>query len=94
MTHGAFNTGRLYGPKGQRIWYFQREDGWLFFKDCDRLISGWIDNSGPEPQEPTPMMIMVHYDTHAYYQPSERGAPDWMETPHANPHAEFTQLRL
>jgi len=41
----AFNTGRLYGPKGQRIAYFIHHTE-LTFIDYDRDIAGTVDLGG------------------------------------------------
>lgn len=42
IAQGGFNSGRLYSNAGQRIFWAQREDGWLYFNDIDRMIAGWI----------------------------------------------------
>jgi hypothetical protein len=39
MTH-AFNTGRGYGPRGQRIAFVVLDDGRAYFVDVDRGIDG------------------------------------------------------
>ena len=43
IATGGFNTGRQYTAEGQRIFWAQRADGWVYFKDADRMIDGWID---------------------------------------------------
>jgi hypothetical protein len=35
-----FNTGRRYGPEGQRIAAVQLADGTVVFRDHDRMVSG------------------------------------------------------
>ena len=45
IATGGFNTGRLYTREGQRIFWAQRADGWLFFNDIDRMISGWMERA-------------------------------------------------
>lgn len=61
----GFNTGRLYTEHGQRIYYVQYDDGEVFFRDLDRLISGWLymDNSS---NIATPKWIMSRYDSGKY----------------------------
>ena len=49
IATGGFNTGRLYTAAGQRIWWAQRADGWVYFKDIDRMIDGWLHRSDPVP---------------------------------------------
>jgi hypothetical protein len=61
-AQGGFNTGRMYRAEGQRIYWAQRPDGWLFFNDIDRMISGWIDmDDGPDILE-----ILRKYDAGEY----------------------------
>ncbi len=43
IAQGGFNTGRLYRAEGQRIFWAQRADGWVYFNDIDRMISGWLE---------------------------------------------------
>lgn len=62
---GGFNTGRLYTANGQRIWWAQRSDGWLFFNDRDRMVSGWIERTGPlvaAGKPPVPSWLLSKYD--------------------------------
>ncbi len=47
IATGGFNTGRLYSPLGQRIFWAVRADGWVYFNDVDRMISGW--SYSPDP---------------------------------------------
>jgi hypothetical protein len=68
IATGGFNTGRLYTKTMQRIWWAQRGDGWLYFKDLDRLLSGWLkrDGSMPFDRPPSPEWIMRKYDGGGY----------------------------
>lgn len=71
MASGGFNSGRLYGREGQRIWWVQSDDGWLYFKDIDRMIDGWIkrgeDWSDVLLAAPVlPGWLMQKYDQRAY----------------------------
>lgn len=70
VASGGFNSGRLYSRFGQRIWWVQFEDGWLYFKDIDRMIDGWINREGlPEEQLAAPVLpgwLMRKYDLRAY----------------------------
>ena len=38
----TFNTGRWYGPKGQRIAAMRTDQGGFLFYDVDRGITGYI----------------------------------------------------
>lgn len=79
VSSGGFNTGRLYSKPGQRIWWAQRSDGWLYFFDQDRLINGWIDRRGtPSPMLAKPVLegwLMTKYDQGAYLMPGDRETP-------------------
>lgn len=69
LAKGAFNTGRLYTAQGQRIWWVQYDDGWLWFSDIDRMISGWIERTGPLGVLSAPVMpewLMRYYDNNRY----------------------------
>lgn len=74
IATGGFNTGRLYTQHGQRIWWAQRADGWLFFKDVDRMLSGWLKREGTpgglvDPiiiERVLPRWIMRQYDGGQY----------------------------
>ena len=68
IATGGFNTGRLYTTHGQRIWWAQRADGWLFFRDVDRMLSGWLlrDGSLPIDRPASPAWIMRKYDGGSY----------------------------
>lgn len=63
---GGFNTGRMYRAEGQRIYWAQRKDGWLFFNDIDRMISGWID-ADDMGGGPGLAVIMQNYDANRYH---------------------------
>lgn len=41
-AQGGFNTGRRYTRNGQRIYWTQFADGWVYFDDRDRMVDGWI----------------------------------------------------
>ena len=47
IATGGFNTGRKYSDKGQRIFWARRADGWVYFNDADRMISGWSYSADP-----------------------------------------------
>jgi len=69
LLSGGFNSGRLYSSSGQRIWWAQFSDGWLYFNDCDRMISGWIHREAPAEILKSPILpgwLMQKYDAHAY----------------------------
>jgi hypothetical protein len=81
IATGGFNTGRKYTAAGQRIFWAQRADGWLYFKDADRMIDGWMTRDlwgaaadtipAAELARPvSPQWLMNRYDNHKYtYQP-------------------------
>ena len=76
VATGGFNTGRLYGREGQRIYWAQRADGWLFFNDIDRMISGWVERTGPlvaNGYPPAPKWLLSKYDAgqFAFYAPNQ-----------------------
>jgi hypothetical protein len=92
IASGGFNTGRLYTQHGQRIFWAQREDGWLGFVDQDRMISGWIKREEPLKILEAPILpkwLMGKYD-HCQYQ---IGAPEgWnVRTPEDQ---EYENLRI
>ena len=69
VASGGFNSGRLYSRLGQRIWWVQCEDGWLYFKDVDRMIDGWIKREAPPAQLAKPVLpgwLMNKYDHRVY----------------------------
>ena len=82
IATGGFNTGRQYTAEGQRIFWAQRADGWVYFKDADRMIDGWIDRDLWGAAADTipaavllahpvaPQWLMNRYDNHKYtYKP-------------------------
>jgi hypothetical protein len=76
IATGGFNTGRLYGRDGQRIFWAQRADGWLFFNDIDRKVSGWVKRDGALWQAgraPVPTWLLGKYDAGDYdfYAPGQ-----------------------
>ena len=64
LLEGAFNTGRLYTRRGQRIYWWQFEDRTLYFRDVSRMVDGytqplsWLDRGATAPAR----VIMSHYD--------------------------------
>ena len=78
IATGGFNTGRLYSANGQRIFWAQRADGWVYFRDLDRMIDGWLHRSDPVPGGGTGLggnancspgfarWLMRGYDGHEY----------------------------
>lgn len=78
IATGGFNTGRQYTAEGQRIFWAQRADGWVYFKDADRMIDGWIarDLWGAAADTipaavllahpVSPQWLMNRYDNHKY----------------------------
>jgi hypothetical protein len=76
IATGGFNTGRLYGRDGQRIFWAQRADGWLFFNDIDRMVCGWIERTGPlaaAGRPPVPSWLLAQYDAgkFEFYAPGQ-----------------------
>ena len=73
ITTGGFNTGRKYTAEGQRIFWAQRADGWIYFNDADRMISGWIDGRY-DGGNITPRWLMRRYDAcdYNYFAPTLR----------------------
>jgi hypothetical protein len=76
IATGGFNTGRMYGRGGQRIWWAQRADGWMFFNDIDRMVSGWVERTGPmvaAKRSPVPTWLMKQYDAgnFEFYAPGQ-----------------------
>ena len=82
IATGGFNTGRQYTAAGQRIFWAQRADGWVYFKNADRMIDGWIarDLWGAAADTIPAAVLLVHpvspqwlmnrYDNHKYtYKP-------------------------
>ena len=73
---GGFNTGRLYTAQGQRIFWAQRNDGWLFFNDIDRMISGWVERKATPVELTAPVLpgwLMGQYDNgdFEFYAPGQ-----------------------
>lgn len=74
IAQGGFNTGRLYRPEGQRIFWAQRADGWLYFNDIDRMIAAWIkcEADGDKLQKRRDLIgvnakwLMAQYDAGRY----------------------------
>lgn len=76
IATGGFNTGRLYSREGQRIFWAQRGDGWVYFSDRDRMIDGWLHRTDPVPGGGAGLRtggspgfarwIMRGYDNHEY----------------------------
>lgn len=75
IARGGFNTGRLYRAEGQRIFWAQRDDGWLYFNDRDRMVSGWIQRDGTLPLDRpvSPGWLMAKYDAGNFDFYPERG---------------------
>ena len=65
IATGGFNTGRLYTAAGQRIFWAQRADGWVYFKDTDRMIDGWVDRRY-DGTDVSPRWLMGRYDARDY----------------------------
>ena len=76
IATGGFNTGRQYTAEGQRIFWAKRADGWVYFNDTDRMISGWIDGA-----DTTPRAIVMHYDLYDYHYKPEGGHPARINIP-------------
>ena len=72
IATGGFNTGRLYSREGQRIYWAQRADGYVYFNDIDRMIDGWIsrDYLLPIDHDVKPQWIMQFYDDRRYNYPT------------------------
>lgn len=76
IATGGFNTGRLYSVRGQRIFWAQRADGWMFFNDIDRMVSGWVQREGALWQAgrgPVPTWLLGKYDAgnFEFYAPGQ-----------------------
>jgi len=76
IATGGFNTGRLYTQSGQRIFWAQRADGWMFFNDIDRMVSGWVKRDGALWQAgraPAPTWLLGKYDAgdFEFYAPAQ-----------------------
>ncbi len=64
MKYVRWNTGRYYGPDGQRIIAWQC-DGMIYFQDVDRGIGGKF----PHPEielDGIKHVVMDHYDRNIY----------------------------
>lgn len=92
VATGGFNTGRLYRAEGQRVFWAQRADGWIYFNDIDRMINGWFfadDMATPLPFGPRsdPLgfarWLMKKYDGGSY-EWAPRG-----ETTASNPQTDY-----
>ena len=75
IATGGFNTGRKYTAEGQRIFWAQLADGWVYINDADRMISGWARHTGQffnDGAALTPAWIMRQYDTNQleYFHPN------------------------
>jgi hypothetical protein len=96
IATGGFNTGRKYTAEGQRIFWAQRADGWVYFKDADRMIDGWVyfndadrmlsawikrDGTLPASHPISPERLMKRYDAGAYEYKPEGGHPARIEIP-------------
>lgn len=68
IATGGFNTGRLYSAAGQRIFWAQLADGWVYVNDTDRMINGWVCLDGAAL---SPAWIMRQYDSNKleYFHP-------------------------
>lgn len=63
VASGGFNTGRLYTRHGQRIYWHQCADGWLYFRDVDRMVDGWLKRQSHDLAEPIrPRWLVDAYD--------------------------------
>lgn len=86
---GGFNTGRLYTSNGQRIFWVQLDDGWLYFHDIDRMVDGWLKRDEKmKAMPPLPSWIVRKYDRYEV----ERQHPDASFThldPALQPPADF-----
>ena len=65
IATGGFNTGRLYSAKGQRIFWAEHSDGWVYIYDLDRMIDGWAQHTGRffwDGEALNPAWVMRQYD--------------------------------
>ncbi len=65
IATGGFNTGRLYSREGQRIFWAQHGDGWVYIYDLDRMIDGWARHTGRffwDGEAINPAWVMRQYD--------------------------------
>lgn len=69
VSEGGFNSGRLYRADGQKVYYWQLDDGWLLFKDVSRMVHGWIKRDGPADVLAAPVVeswLMRKYDRYEF----------------------------
>ena len=84
IATGGFNTGRTYTAEGQRIFWAQRADGWVYFNDADRMISGWTHRDVTPVELGAPVLagwLMRRYDLNNYSYKPEGGHPERIEIP-------------
>ena len=66
ICEGAFNTVRLYTTDGQRIYWWQFEDGSVYFRDVSRMVDGYTGPIGTSLANIGPLraavIIMPRYD--------------------------------
>ena len=72
IKQGGFNTGRLYGTQGQRVYWWANDDGEVTFYDLDRMIVGLLHK--PElPELVKPKWVMQEYDAGRYHMACQPG---------------------
>ena len=63
VVQGGFSTGRLYADDGQKVYYWQFDDGALYFVDLSRGIDGWLYLDEVQRNAPViPGWLMRQYD--------------------------------
>lgn len=66
IAQGGFNTGRMYRPEGQEVYWWLMEGGKIVFCDRSRMIVGEIDVDGFEAGDVTSRVVMREYDANNY----------------------------
>lgn len=67
IVQGGFNTGRLYSDDGQKIYYWQFDDGILYFRDLSRGIDGFLRVDEVQRHFPViPGWLMRQYDNNQH----------------------------
>ena len=66
IKQGGYNTGRMYGPFGQRVyWWFMRDHS-IIFCDLDRMIVGQTKEEYDDLGA-TAWWVQAQYDKNAYH---------------------------
>lgn len=66
VAQGGFNTGRLYTPEGQLIFWTVYSDRWVVMRDRSRMTECWFINEialDPVTRVVDPKFAMAIYDS-------------------------------